>query len=304
MSWVPPYRLEQSRKALMHQAGSVAAGQWLTRIGLQFWLPTREGKIRFAQRGEPVGPEEVAWFVDWGRARGVKVLLTLFNFETKWDWNLSRSAFRDHGKVLVRSLVAEVEKYRLDGVDLDFEGLGNLSADRRAFSRFVTRLSRELRARKKLLTVDSFHSPCANAPNMSWWGDWKGKVDAIHSMGYGDLCEGSTETFTPQRGKVCARGAPIFRFSWQAGWARKRGIPVAQVLLGIPGGRYEWGKGTAKKTLPEHLKDAAATGAGLCIWDVPGIAGGRQDSRWGSEESWEALRAFRENRIGGSASRR
>ncbi len=67
---------------------------------------------------------------------------------------------------------------------------------------------------KKLLTIDSFHSPCYNAPNMSWWPDWVGYVDAIHSMGYVDLSEGSTETFrAPWALRRCEGGAHLFRYS-------------------------------------------------------------------------------------------
>ena len=127
--------------------------------------------------------------------------------------NKNGESFYGCSKILVRNLTAAVEKYRLDGVDLDLEGLGNLEADRPDFARLVALLSRALKAKKKLLTVDSFHSPCFNAPHMGWWEDWNGRVDAIHSMGYGDLYEGSTESFIPDRGEVCAQGAAIFRFS-------------------------------------------------------------------------------------------
>src|SRR5512136_1603067 len=65
-TWVPPYRLEQSRKSLQHKAGSITADQWIARIGLQFWLPTPDGRFRFAERGEPLGLADVAWFAEWG----------------------------------------------------------------------------------------------------------------------------------------------------------------------------------------------------------------------------------------------
>jgi hypothetical protein len=296
-TWIPPYRLEQSRKSLQYKAGPITADQWITRIGLQFWLPTPEGNLRFAERGEHLGPNDVAWFAEWGRSQRVKILLTLYNFENdKWDWDLARAAFKNHPKELAKNLLATVERYRLDGVDIDLEGNGFLDADRTDFARFIVLLSKSLKAKKKILTIDSFHSPCFNAPHMGWWEDWKGRVDAIHSMGYGDLYEGSTESFTPDNGEVCAQGAAIFRFSWQAQWGDQHGIPAAKVLMGIPGGQYEWGKDNGRKTLPEHLKDVEAVGAGICIWDVNGISGGRQDNRWGSEEAWKALKAFREGK--------
>ncbi len=295
MSWVPPYRLEQSRQALQHRAGAVTADQWLTRIGLQFWMPTEEGGIRYATHEEKVDDAEVAWFRNWAREHGVKVLLTIYNYDSKkWNWELARAAFRDHQDRFVDSLAAEVERLQLDGVDLDLEGNGSLDEDRAAFASFVKKLSARLRARGRLLTIDSFHSPCFNAPHMGWWEDWAGQVDAIHSMGYGDLYEGSTQTFTPQGSQqVCMNGEYIFRFSWQVSWARKHGFQPAQLLLGLPGGRYEWGEGGRGRTLPDHLNEAAAQGAGICIWDVPATLGGTRDSRWGTEEAWTALKRFR-----------
>lgn len=291
-TWVPPYQLQQSRASLQHTAGGVDAGQWITRLGLQFWLPTDTGELVFAERGEPLGPADADWFADWGKRNNVKVLLTLYNFRNDhWDWALARSAFRDHPDVLVANLLATVERHRLDGVDLDLEGNGALDADRAAFAGFVAKLSAALKARGKQLTIDSFHSPCFNAPNMAWWEDWQGQVDAIHSMGYGDLYEGSVETFTPEgSSEACAQGAALFRYSWQADWATRRGIAASTVLMGIPGGEYAWGKGTARKPLPAQLRDVEAAGAGIAIWDVNGIAG----DQWGSADAWKALKAFRE----------
>lgn len=290
-TWVPPYQLQQSRLSLQHETGGVTAGQWITRLGLQFWLPTETGELVFAERGEPLGAADADGFADWGKRHGVKVLLTLYNFRNDhWDWELALSAFRDHPDALVANLLATVERHGLDGVDLDLEGNGALDADRADFARFVARLSAALKARGKELTIDSFHSPCFNAPNMAWWEDWRGQVDAIHSMGYGDLYEGSVETFTPEGGAPCAQGATIFRYSWQAGWATQHGIAASKVLLGIPGGEYAWGQGTGRKPLPDQLKDVEATGAGIAIWDVNGIAIGE----WGSANAWKALKAFRE----------
>jgi len=290
-TWVPPYQLQQSRLSLQHEAGGVAADQWITRLGLQFWLPTETGELVFAERGEPLGPADADWFADWGKQHGVNVLLTLYNFRNDhWDWALARSAFRDHPDALIANLLATVERHSLAGVDLDLEGNGALDTDRAAFAGFVAKLSAALKARGKELTIDSFHSPCFNAPNMAWWQDWQGQVDAIHSMGYGDLYEGSVETFTPEGGTVCAQGAALFRYSWQADWATQRGIDASQVLMGIPGGEYAWGAGKGRRALPAQLKDVQAVGAGIAIWDVNGIATGQ----WGSAKAWKALKAFRE----------
>jgi hypothetical protein len=295
MSWVPPYRLEQSRQALQHRAGKITADQWLTRMGLQFWMPMEDGGLRYATHEEKVDDAQVAWFRSWARERGVKVLLTVYNYDgTKWNWELARAAFKDHRDIFVARLVAEVVRLKLDGVDIDLEGNGSMEDDRTAFASFVSELSTRLRAHGKLLTIDSFHSPCFNAPHMAWWKDWAGQVDAIHSMGYGDLYEGSTQTFTPEGGHdACMNGEPIFRFSWQTNWGKAQGYKPAQLLLGFPGGRYEWGEGGTGRTLADHLTEVAAQGAGICIWDIPSTLGMDNDARWGSEAAWAALKRFR-----------
>lgn len=295
MSWVPPYNLDASKQALLHRAGDITADQWLTRMGLQFWVPTETGGVRYVTHEQPMHDSITTWYRNWAKERGVKVLLTIYNHDGKrWNWENARAAFKDNQDIFVKNLVAEMDRHNLDGIDLDLEGNGSLEDDRAAFASFVNKLSVQLKARNKLLTIDSFHSPCFNAPHMGWWKDWQGKVDAIHSMGYGDLYEGSTESFTPEGGtEACASGESLFRFSWQVNWGKAQGFEPAQILLGLPGGRYEWGKGGLGTTLPDHLNEVRAVDGGICIWDIPATLGGRRDSRWGSEEAWAALKRFR-----------
>jgi len=290
MGWVPPYNLAASRQALAHRAGTVTLDQWLSRMGLQFWLVTPAGGLEYARRGEPLGDAETAFFRDWAKARGVKVLLTVFNHDGKdWDWDRARAAFAGHREVLVKALVAEMERLGLDGIDVDLEGVGDLGGDRAAYAAFVASLATAVHGKGRILTIDSFHSPCANAPNMSWWADWKGCADAIHSMGYGDLFEASSEAFTPPGGAPCASGAPLFRFSWQTAFGQGAGFKAGQLGLGIPAWLYEWG-GSA---LPRHLEDLAKVGAAAAVWDIPGTLGSPQDPRWGSEAAWKALARFK-----------
>lgn len=290
MGWIPPYQLALSRKVLGHKTGGITADQWLSRMGLQFWIVTPEGKLAYAQRGEAITDIDVAHFRGWAKRKGIKLLLTVYNHDGKtWDWQRARSAFAGHRDVLVTSLVEEMHRLDLDGIDLDLEGEGYLDADREAYGAFVHALSTAVHAKGKLLTIDSFHSPCFNAPNMAWWGDWKGQVDAIHSMGYGDLYEANAAGFTPDNGKPCAEGAAIFRFSWQADWAKQKGFQPAQVLMGVPGWQYEWGGAP----LPKHLLDLAKVGAGCAVWDIPSTLGGGKDSRWSSAAAWKALAAFK-----------
>jgi hypothetical protein len=293
IGWVPPYALDESMRGL---TSNPAVGEQLTRIGLQFWNPTRDGKgVVFApvdKSGKPVTAADVERFRDWARARRIPVLLTVYNNSQvigHWDWPLARGAFVSQPAEFSAALIAEMERYQLDGIDLDLEGEGDFDADRAGYAAFVRGLSKALRSRGKLLTVDSFHSPCANAPNMSWWADWKSQVDEVHSMGYADLYEGSSATFTPPNKPVCENGAALFRYSWQLQYGLKAGLRVDQIVLGMPTWVDTWGSGGLGSSAAEHLREVQAFGAGIALWDLQLAAPG-----WITNETWDAVRALRE----------
>ena len=294
IGWVPPYALEVSMLAL---ESSPAVGATLTHIGLQLWNPSADGLgLVFAPidaTDKQVTGLDVVRFRDWARARNIQVLLTVYNNSQvlgRWDWALARGAFADHRAEFIQALVAEMGKYQLDGIDLDLEGEGDLDADRVAYAAFVRDLSKVLKSRGKRLTIDSFHSPCANAPNMSWWGDWKGQVDAIHSMGYADLYEGSTDTFNPPSNPACAGGAHLFKYSWQLQYGLKAGYRADQIVMGLPTWVDTWGKGGLGADAVSHLREVQALGGGVALWDLQLAAPG-----WISKDTWDAVRALRQS---------
>lgn len=292
IGWVPPYGLEASAFGIN---ANPQIGRSLTRIGLQFWNPSADGTgVVLApthKLGPPVPPESIARFRDWAQARGIKVLLTVYNNSQvleKWDWELARRGFKDNRSAFVSALVREMEKYKLDGIDVDLEGEGDHSADRVAYAEFIQELSKALKSRGKLLTIDTFHSPCDNAPNMSWWKDWLGQVDAIHSMGYQDLYEESTETFTPPNKPVCEEGAHLFKYSWQLQYGLKAGYRVDQIVLGQPTWVDHWGKKGSEHPASWHIQNAQRLGAGVALWDLQLEAQG-----WRSEATWKAIQTMR-----------
>jgi hypothetical protein len=292
MGWVPAYGIDAAVKALV---ATPAIGQSMTRIGLQFWNPTADGKgIAFAPvdaTGRPVTPADVRQLQHWARSHGVQPLLTVYNNSqvvNRWDWPWARRAFAEHPEEFGAALVAAVDKWELDGVDLDLEGEGDFSADRAAYAAFVHQLAAALKAKGKLLTVDSFHSPCANAPNMRWWSDWVGDVATIHSMGYEDLYEGSKATFTPEGKPVCEGGAALFRYSWQLDWGMKAGYRRDQIVMGMPTWVDSWGSGGIGPGVVDHLREVRALGAGVGLWDLQLSAPG-----WTRTATWDAVQSLR-----------
>jgi hypothetical protein len=293
MGWVPAYGLNESMAALESQA---LIGEGLTRLGLQLWNPSPDGRglvlAPVNKQGQPVRPEDVVRFRDWAKKRGIKVFLTVYNNSQvmgEWDWALARRAFAQHRAEFSHALLAEMNKYELDGIDLDLEGEGELDSDRPAYAQLIRDLSAKLKGQGKLLTVDSFHSPCMNAPNMSWWGDWLGYVDAIHSMGYEDLYEGSEQAFTPEGKSVCEDGAHIFKYSWQLRYAMRAGYKPGQILMGMPTWLDSWGKGGLGKDIISHVHEAQALGVGVALWDLQLAA-----APWRSAAIWQAIRVLRD----------
>jgi hypothetical protein len=292
IGWVPPYGLEASAFAIN---ANPKIGQELTQMGLQFWNPSADGTglvlAPVDKSGKQVEDASVMRFRDWARARNIKVLLTVYNNSQvigKWDWELARRAFKDQRSTFIKALIAEMEKYQLDGIDVDLEGDSDHDEDRAAYAAFVRELSEAVRSKGKILTVDTFHSPCANAPNMSWWQDWRGQIDALHSMGYQDLYEASEDTFTPGGKPICENGAHIFKYSWQLQYGLKAGYRVDQILLGQPTWIDKWGKAGQETDTVSHIKEAQALGAGIALWDLQLGAPG-----WRSDATWNAIRALR-----------
>ena len=301
MGWVPAYGIDASMKAL---TAAPAIGQAMTRLGLQFWNPSNDGRgvvlAPVDATGKPVTAASVKQVAQWARSRGVQPLLTVYNNSqviNRWDWPWARRAFAEHPDEFAAALVAAVDKWDLDGVDLDLEGEGDFSADRAAYASFVHQLSAALKAKGKLLTIDSFHSPCDNAPNMRWWSDWVGDVATIHSMGYEDLYEGSNATFTPEGRPVCENGATLFRYSWQLEWGTKAGYRRDQIVMGMPTWVDAWGSGGIGPGVVDHLRELRALGGGVGLWDMQLAAAG-----WNKPATWEAVQALR--RPAGALARR
>lgn len=297
MTWIPPYGIEESIQAL---DSNPLIGQTINRLGLQLWNPSSDGKsLVFAPTnvsGKLVTDADVKRLIKWAKQRNIEVLLTIYNNSQvigKWDWDLAKRAFADNPDSFTKALLSEMHKYNLDGIDLDLEGEGQLNEDRAAYAKFVKNLSIELRKNHKLLTIDSFHSPCKNAPNMSWWPDWKGQIDAIHSMGYQDLYESSVSTFSHDGKSVCENGAHIFKYSWQLQYAIKSGYQAHQLFMGMPTWYETWGRKGLEQAPASHIKEAQNLGLGIALWDAQLRA-----ASWRSDPTWQAMRTYQQKHSG------
>jgi hypothetical protein len=282
MTWVPPYAIDECRAVVEADFGVCDAEDGLTRVGLQFWLPDWDGAVRYQNLGPWGNPTDtdVAWWRAWCAAHEIDCLLTIYNHDgSSWNWDLATAAFDDHRATFVAALVAEMERHDLDGIDLDLEGIGDLDGDRAAFDQFVHELFLETAARGKILTIDSFHY-IWNAPNHSWWEDWLGEVDQIHTMGYDDLYEG---------------GTGYQRYSFQQDAAYAAGYSGTRVLMGMPGWLASWGTsigyGTSARAHVEEVRYELAEPTGIAIWDL-------QLDGWQDDDLWCEIVALRQGASG------
>jgi PKD repeat protein len=271
MSWVAPYNISACKAMAQADFGSCDPKDGLTRIGLQFWVPNTNGTVKYSYNGGIATDADVTWWTNWGHFNGIKILLTVYNNDGSWNWNLARSAFASNRTTLVNALLTEVDRLNLDGVDIDFEGIGSLDSDRASFNLFIRELSSGLKQRGKLLTVDSFPY-IWNAPNINWWSDWVGYIDNIHSMGYDDLYEGATGWQ---------------KYSAQQNYGINAGFDSRTVLMGMPAwdpSLSDWGvssgRGTSAQAHVQEVRYDLPNGStGIAIWDMQ-LLGWQNSDLW------------------------
>ena len=274
MTWVAPYAVATSKARLNESFGGIGMKDGLTDLALQFWEPVADGSgVQRVQRGGDTSDAAVLELRDWGHAHGVRVLLCVYNYNVtteSWDWPWARSAFATHAEQFTGSLIAEMERLGLDGIDLDLEGNGSLEGDKAVYLRFVQELSARLRARSKRLTVDTF-AYVWHAPNQGWWQELFPLVDGINSMGYEEI----------------GAGAGVGSEAWRSFGAQEvaSGAHVGKLLLGMPAYKEEWQGKPALEQL-RWLRDRGR--AGLSLWDsqLDGAA-------WRTQEAWEMVREIR-----------
>ena len=260
-AWVSPYAVAASLARLRSGVGMAST---LTHLSLQFWVPTAEGGVARAAFPETTDAN-VATLRNWAHAHRIRALLCVFNGEKKWDWPLARAAF-NHPVQLVQGLVAEMDRQHLDGIDVDFEGIGEFDADCPAFVGFVRRLSSILHRRGKALTVDCFPAQW-NAPSANWWPDLFPLVDQLVSMEY-------------ENGGRKSAGPLSY-----AGQKRAAGRNVAKLQIGLPADKDAWAGDAALDQLRWIERDGTM---GIGIWDAQLSAAG-----WRSAEVWKTLAKIR-----------
>ena len=133
---------------------------------------------------------------------------------------------------LADGLIAAVRAKSLDGVNLDFEGLG--SADRPGLVRLVDYLSSRLRAADPhwQFTVDTYAGSATDPNGFFDVGALAPAVDAFFVMAYDMYRPGTASPNAPLGG-----GSPSDQAAVEGYLAA---VPASKVVLGVPFYGYEW----------------------------------------------------------------
>ncbi|MGV3465744.1 MAG: LysM peptidoglycan-binding domain-containing protein [Heyndrickxia sp.] len=159
-------------------------------------------------------------FIDEMHRQGLKVVPYISN---NWDRAIGRAGLANRQN-LVKELVDSINKFHLDGVDVDIEGL--TEADRTTFTEFITELNKQI--------PDKEVSVAVAANPGAWTTGWQGMYDykalSLNSdylmiMAYDENWDGD-----PTNGPVA--GLPWVERSIQ--YALNQGVSEDNIVLGIP----------------------------------------------------------------------
>ncbi|MEH7225221.1 glycosyl hydrolase family 18 protein [Bacillus sp. JJ1566] len=168
-------------------------------------------------------------FINQMHNQGIRVVPFVSNH---WDREKGRAALANREQ-LSTEIAAAVEKYNLDGVNVDIENVSDI--DRENYTDFV-RLLREKIPKHKEVSVAVAANP--NGWTKGWHGSYDYKKLAQYSdylmiMAYDESYQGGPE-------------GPVASYPWvkkSVEYALKQGVPSEKIVLGLPFfGRY-WQEG-------------------------------------------------------------
>ncbi|KXK59987.1 glycoside hydrolase family 18 [Micromonospora rosaria] len=193
-------------------SGTVNTVQYskLTHINYAFVLPNSNGTLRPVEN-----PGKLSSLVSLARANNVKVSIAIGGWNNGDDSAFEALAANASTRTtFVNSVVAFVDQYGLDGVDMDWE-YPDPGASATNFGLLMSQLSAALRPRGKLLTAavvaEGYYTQ--GVPTAVF-----GHVDFLNIMAYDG-------------------GSPHAGYDWSInavnGW-KARGLPAAKAVLGVP----------------------------------------------------------------------
>lgn len=211
----------------------------LTHINISFANPDQNGDLTNNGSltcmtngdGQPVTVSELQAAIDKAQAAGVKVLISVAGgVIPACAGNWAQMLKPENRSTLVTKLIAFMDGFGLDGIDIDIEGGLLTSIDNAGnYTPFIEALSTELKAKHKLLT-------CATA-------SYVGGMIPESSIKYFDFVNiMSYDAIGPSWGTAGTEHSTYGMAQDQIALWKDRGLTQAQLVLGIP--FYGYGFGT------------------------------------------------------------
>jgi hypothetical protein len=295
MTWVPVYGITGAKNILNNATYSEWIKNGVSHIGLQLWVPGDNGAVSFVTDYQftylaPSISQDVQDIVTWGNANNVKVMLCLYNVRTSdFDWTYAQQVINDYPQETSDNIVAIVNTYNLDGVDIDFEGIGDYSADKAAYASFLNILGTALHEDGKELSADMFSTPCYNAPNTSWESSIAPYVDFMNVMGYNDTYENNNTYFSYCPQTPSEANSYPFRYSYIENFlTTTQAVSSSKLNYGIPSWVDTWGGKCVQANILDIMN--VSTSGGIAIWDLKISSG-----FWSNAATWDLIKMFKED---------
>lgn len=241
----------------------------LTHINYAFVLPNGDGSLRPVEN-----PSKLSSLVSLGHANNVKVSIAVGGWNDGDDSAFEALAANSGTRTaFVNNLIAFVNQYNLDGVDMDWE-YPDPGASANNYTLLMQQLGSALRSRGKLLTaaVVSEGYYVDGVPTTVF-----GSVDWLNIMAYDG-------------------GSPHANYDWSIAsinrW-KSRGLPAAKAVLGVPfysrPGYYTYSALVGMDPANANRDCTTVSGAQQCYNGVPTV---KRKTQWamanaGGMMNWE-----------------
>ncbi|PGH45757.1 glycoside hydrolase family 18 [Micromonospora sp. WMMA1996] len=252
-------------------SGSVNTVQYgkLTHVNYAFVLPNGDGSLRAVEN-----PSKLSSLVSLGHANNVKVSIAIGGWNDGDDSAFEALAATSGARgAFVNNVVAFVNQYNLDGVDIDWE-YPDPGTSANNYTLLMQQLGSALHSRGKLLTAavvaEGYY--VTGVPTAVF-----GSVDWLNIMAYDG-------------------GSPHANYDWSIaavnGW-KARGLPAAKAVLGVPfysrPGYYTYAALVGMDPANANRDCTTAGGAQQCYNGVPTV---RRKTQWamanaGGMMNWE-----------------
>lgn len=203
---------------------------------------------------------------------GVKIIPTIFRWENKKEKiaeNIGMNGRKDIRDKHISIILAEIEKYNFDGIDIDYEGM---SCEKKPkFEEFIKILSAKLKERGKLLSVAVHPKTASSKPVMKYCRGlgakvkvdfhetWRGPLthDYEFLAKYADRVKVMAYELHPRKYKNPGPG-PQAPNEWIRNiilYAKDK-VPVEKLFMAIPTYGYDWGLNCSSKIKAVYYTDA------------------------------------------------